>query len=91
MKLNRREIVLLLNGLLVQQAHFKMEDENAPGGADFTHFEESVLLVQDEQEVNPYVRYGEYNDLFSKLVFYANNQLSPEEEELLNLPATDVQ
>jgi hypothetical protein len=91
MKLNRREIVLLLNALLVQQSHFHKEDENAPNGGDFTHFEDGVVLVQEEQEENPYVRYSEYNDLFSKLVFKGLNDLTPEEEELFNLPPTEVQ
>lgn len=91
MKLNRREIVLLLNALLVQQTQYHKEDESAPTGADFIHFEDAVVLIKEEQEENPYVKYGEFNELFSKLVFTGLNDLTPEEEALFNLPPTDIQ
>ena len=91
MKLNRREIVLLLNALLVQQSEYHKEDPNQPKGADFDKFEEAAQLVLEEQDENPMVYMYEFNSLFTKLVYHGFNDLSPEEEELFNLPPTEVQ
>lgn len=91
MKLNRREIVLLLNGLMVQQNYHNHEDKKAPKATDFTSFEDAYNLIMGEQDENPYVVYKEFDDIFSKLVYHAQHDLTPEEEGLLNLPATELQ
>jgi hypothetical protein len=91
MKLNRREIVHLLNALMIQQDYYNKQNENAPKGKDFVAFEDACQLVMEEQAENPMVMVKEFDDLFSKLVYHGFNDLSPEEEELFSLPPTDIQ
>lgn len=90
MKLSKREIVLLLNGLIIQQHYYHKENPEAPRGKDFTAFEDACQLVMEEQSENPMVLLKEYDDLFSKLVYHGFNDLSPEDEELFNLPPTEL-
>lgn len=91
MKLNRREIVLLLNALIIQQDEYHKLDSTAPKARDFESFEDAAQLVMEEQSENPMVYMHEFNDLFTKLVYHGFNDLTPEEENLLNLPPTEVQ
>lgn len=90
MKLNRRKIVMLLNALVVQQDMFAKDDPKAPRGADFKDFALGYEITKQEDAENPYVYYKEFNDLFSELIYYHLHELSPEEEELLRRPPTEV-
>lgn len=91
MKFNRREIVLLLNGLIIQQDYYHKQNPDAPRAVDFTSFEDAYALIMEEQAEEPMAYPEEYDNLFSKLVYQGMNDLSPEEELLFNLPPTELQ
>lgn len=89
MKLSKRDIVVILSGLIVQQEVYHRNNPAFPSGSDFTLLNECYELTLQVQAENPVIEFAEMNELFTRLMYEAVNDLTPEQEELLNLPPSE--
>ncbi|QIW88796.1 hypothetical protein P59_199 [Bacillus phage P59] len=90
MKLNRRQLIMLLNSLAIQQDVSHAQVPERPKSTGFTKYAEANALALEEiQKGNDTMYFGELDTLFSMLVdeCLGKEQLN-EETDLADLPPT---
>lgn len=91
MKLSLKEIVMLLNGLAVMTDVFKAQQGLDRGSRDLVDHERAIALAAEMLHEIPYITFEEIDELFTRLVASAFNEVKVAEGEinLAELPPSD--
>ena len=85
MRLSKRDIVILLDGLSLSQTDRHQLDNTQPRPHQFTHFNEAVAAATAESGKERELHFEELDNLFSELV-KAYHGIAAAENDLASLP-----
>jgi hypothetical protein len=90
-QLTKRQIIMLLNGLAVQQDVSHAQAPNRPNSKEFTKFEDANALAKEEiMRGSNVISFAELDALFTQLVdeCYTGTESIDENTDLASLPRT---